>query len=107
MSSYKESLEYIIEKDGFSYGEITQHISEDRLDPCVKGDAVIKTPDGTYIDVAWNLSDEPYAEMPYEAKVSKTCFMYLGFIRPIRTIEDLEINFHSVLPFIKDRFPFK
>lgn len=97
--------DYSIEKDGFSYIEITEHFSVDSSKTTDSGDAFILTPDGSHISVSWLvLEDDPYVETIYDESKQKDPFMTLGFVKPITTLEDLIFNFHAVLPLVKEEY---
>jgi len=113
MDKYMEPLVYrsfsVItetELDGFIYGEITDHFYFDieGADGCLSGDGFVQAPDGSRAGIVWELDKEPSVSIILEPEEDRWGVYNVGFVQPIKTMDDLIFNFRTVLPLIKDAY---
>lgn len=89
--------------EGWCYGYITQCPCAHCRNGCTAGDGYVVAPDGTFAGLAWcteyrwefrtlrpGSEDRPFFGI-FEPR----------FSRPVRTLQDLVLNFREVLPFLQ------
>ena len=83
--------------DGWYYGAITEF-----LDPngCEEGDAYVVAPDGTRAGLVWEVGYEGFDEVCAPSR-DRWGVYAIGFVRPVKTIDDLVFNFRRILPDLK------
>ncbi|MBY6036999.1 3-deoxy-8-phosphooctulonate synthase [Fictibacillus nanhaiensis] len=101
---HKNSLILETETDGFTYGEITDHFDFDEEEGCTFGDGFVQAPNGSRAGLIWDVSEKPYLYTCIEPKDDRWGVYNVGFVKPIKTTEDLIFNFKSVLPMIKEAY---
>jgi hypothetical protein len=92
------------ETDGFIYGEITDHFDFDEEEGCTFGDGYVQAPNGSRAGIIWGVSEKPYLNICFEPDVKRWGVYNVGFVKPIKTMEDLIFNFKIVLPMIKEAY---
>ncbi|WLR55580.1 3-deoxy-8-phosphooctulonate synthase [Mesobacillus subterraneus] len=92
------------ETDGFIYGEITDHFDFDEEEGCTFGDGFVQAPNGSRAGLIWAVSDEPYLKTCIEPEDGRWGVYNVGFVKPIKTMDDLKCNFKTVLPMIKEAY---
>lgn len=92
------------ETDGFIYGEITDHFYFENGDACISGDGFVQAPDGSRAGIIWGLEKEPSISVCIEPEEDRWGVYELGFIKPIKTMDDLILNFRTVLPLLKEAY---
>lgn len=94
------------ETDGFIYGEITDHFNFDYEEEahCTSGDGFVQAPDGSRAGIIWDIEEKPYISVSIEPEEDRWGVYYIGFVKPIKTMDDLIFNFRRVLPLIKDAY---
>ncbi|PAE42784.1 3-deoxy-8-phosphooctulonate synthase [Bacillus sp. 7884-1] len=93
------------EIDGFIYGEITDHFDfEDDEEGCTSGDGFVQAPNGTRAGIIWDVIDEPYLSICIEPEKDRWGVYNVGFVRPIKTMDDLVYNFKTIFPLIKEAY---
>lgn len=92
------------ETDGFIYGEITDHFNFDyeEEEHCTSGEGFVQAPDGSRAGIIWDIEDEPYLSVCIEPEDDRWGVYNIGFVKPIKTLDDLIYNFITVLPLIKE-----
>lgn len=90
--------------EGFIYGEITDHLDFDTEEGCTFGDGFVQAPDGTRAGIIWELSDEPYLSICIEPEKNRWGVYNAGFVKPIKTVEDIVYNFKTIFPLIKKAY---
>lgn len=94
------------ETDGFIYGEITDHFDfeYEEHNCCTSGDDYVQAPDGSRAGIIWEIVDKPYLSVCLEPESDRWGVYNVGFIKPIKTMDDLIFNFKTVLPLIKNAY---
>ncbi|WCN38807.1 3-deoxy-8-phosphooctulonate synthase [Aneurinibacillus uraniidurans] len=94
------------ETDGYIYGEITDHFNFDyeEDESCTSGDGFVQAPDGSRAGIIWGVEEEPYLSVCIESEEDRWGVYNVGFVKPIKTIDDLIFNFKTVLPLIKGAY---
>ena len=92
------------EVEGFIYGEITDHFDFDEEEGCTFGDGFVQAPDGTRAGIIWELSDEPCLSICIEPEKNRWGVYTVGFVRPIKTVDDIVYNFKTIFPLIKEAY---
>lgn len=92
------------ERDGFIYGEITDHYDFDEEEGCTFGDGFVQAPNGSRAGLIWEISEEPYLYTRMEPDTVRWGVYNVGFVKPIRTKDDLIFNFETLLPLIKEAY---
>lgn len=94
------------ETDGFIYGEITDHFYFDCAedDGCTSGDGFVQAPDGSRAGIIWEIEKEPSLSICIEPEEDRWGVYNIGFVKPIKTMDDLIFNFRTVLPLIKEAY---
>lgn len=92
------------ETDGFIYGEITDHFYFENGDACISGDGFVQAPDGSRAGIIWRLEKVPSISICIEPEEDRWGVYEVGFIKPIKTMDDLILNFRTVLPLIKKAY---
>lgn len=90
--------------DGFCYGEITDHLLNNKEDECLSGDGFVQAPDGSRAGIIWEITDVPSLSICIEPEKDRFGVYYVGFVKPIKTIEDLVFNLKMILPFLKKAY---
>jgi hypothetical protein len=85
------------ETDGWTYGAITDPI--DDLG-CEGGDGYVVAPDGSRAGLVWEVGNIDFSEV-CEPTPARWGVYSVGFLRPIRSIDDLIANFRHILPALK------
>lgn len=91
-------------REGFVFGAITDFLEPDCEEGCTFGDGFIQAPDGSRAGLIWITSSEPYLRTKIEAEADRWGVFEVGFIQPIKKLDDLIINFETVLPLIKEKY---
>lgn len=94
------------ETDGFTYGEITDHFyfNNEEEDSCISGDGFVQAPDGSRAGIIWEIEKHLSLSVCLEPEEDRWGVYNVGFVRPIKTMDDLRFNFQSVLPLLKESF---
>ncbi|MFJ7886477.1 3-deoxy-8-phosphooctulonate synthase [Lysinibacillus xylanilyticus] len=94
------------EADGFIYGDITDHFYFDteEADGCLSGDGFVQAPDGSRAGIVWELDKEPFVSVILEREEDRWGVYNVGFVKPIKTMDDLIFNFRTVLPLLKEAY---
>ena len=92
------------ETDGFIYGEITDHFYFGNGGACISGDGFVQAPDGSRAGIIWGLEKEPSISVCIEPEEGRWGVYEIGFIKPVKTMDDLIVNFKAVLPLIKEAY---
>ncbi|MGG3889740.1 3-deoxy-8-phosphooctulonate synthase [Metabacillus fastidiosus] len=94
------------ETDGFIYGEITDHFDfeYEEEESCTSGDGFVQAPDGSRAGIIWEIATEPYLSVCIEPEADRWGVYNVGFIRPIKTMDDLIFNFQILIPLIKEAY---
>ncbi|MFJ5566234.1 3-deoxy-8-phosphooctulonate synthase [Lysinibacillus xylanilyticus] len=92
--------------EGFYYGEITDHFfTENENDAgCLSGDGFVQAPDGSRAGIIWEVVEVPYLSICIEPEEDRWGVYNVGFVRPIKTLEDLIFNFRNLLPLLKKAY---
>ncbi|MEH7298752.1 3-deoxy-8-phosphooctulonate synthase [Neobacillus drentensis] len=90
--------------DGFIYGEITDHFDFDEEEGCTFGDGFVQAPNGSRAGLIWDISEKPYLNTCIEPEDDRWVVYNVGFVKPIKTMDDLIYNFKTVLPLIKEAY---
>ena len=101
---HRNPLRFETETDGFIYGEITDHFDFDEEAGCTFGDGFVQAPNGSRAGLIWDVSEKPYLYTCIEPEDERWGVYNVGFVKPIKTMEDLIFNFKSVLPLIKEAY---
>ncbi|WP_236887976.1 3-deoxy-8-phosphooctulonate synthase [Cytobacillus oceanisediminis] len=99
---YRHPLIWETETDGFTYGEITDHFDFDEEVGCTFGDGFVQAPNGSRAGIIWELAEKPYISTCIEADNERWGVYNVGFVRPIKTVDDLVYNFKTIYPLIKE-----
>ncbi|WP_409292891.1 3-deoxy-8-phosphooctulonate synthase [Peribacillus sp. SCS-37] len=92
------------EIDGFIYGEISDHFDFDEEEGCTFGDGFVQAPNGSRAGLIWAVSEKPYLSTCIEPEDGRWGVYNVGFVKPIKTIDDVIFNFKTVLPLIKEAY---
>lgn len=101
---HRNTLLFETETDGFIYGEITDHFDFDEEEGCTFGDGFVQAPDGSRAGLIWEVCEKPYLYTRIEPEDNRWGVYNVGFIKPIKTKDDLIFNFKTVLPMIKEAY---
>ena len=85
------------ETDGWYYGAITEFLEPDG---CEEGDAYVVAPDGTRAGLVWEVGYEGFDEVCAPSP-DRWGVYAVGFVRPVKTMDDLICNFRQILPDLK------
>jgi len=92
--------------DGFIYGVLTDHFDfeceED--ESCTSGDGFVQAPDGSRAGVIREIEKEPSLSVCIEPEEDRWGVYNVGFVKPIKIMDDLLFNFRTVLPLIKEAY---
>ncbi|KRF58742.1 3-deoxy-8-phosphooctulonate synthase [Bacillus sp. Soil745] len=91
-------------KDGFVYGEISDHFDYDTEDGCTYGDGFIQGPDGTRAGVIWQIEDQVKFTMEIKPEKDRWGVYNIWFTHPIKTIDDIIEQFNIYLPYFKEAY---
>jgi hypothetical protein len=92
------------EIEGFIYGEITDHFDFDEEVGCTFGDGFVQAPNGTRAGIIWEVDENPYVSISIAPEKDRWGVYNVGFVRPIRTMDDLVYNFKTIFPLIKEAY---
>ncbi|MCM3242649.1 3-deoxy-8-phosphooctulonate synthase [Cytobacillus firmus] len=92
------------ETDEFIYGEITDHFDFDEEEGGTFGDGFVQAPNGSRAGLIWAVSEKPYLKTYIEPEDDRWGVYHVGFVKPIKTTDDLIFNFKTVLPMIKEAY---
>lgn len=90
------------EIEGFIYGEYTNHFDFDEEAGCTFGDGFVQAPDGTIAGIIWEVAEKSYISTCIEPDNERWGVYNVGFVRPIKTVDDLVYNFKTIYPLIKE-----
>ncbi|AND41480.1 hypothetical protein [Cytobacillus oceanisediminis] len=90
--------------DGFIYGEISDHFDFDEEVGCTFGDGFVQAPNGSRAGIIWEVSEKPYISTCIEPERIRWGVYNVGFVKPIKTIDDLVYNFKTIYPLIKEAY---
>jgi hypothetical protein len=85
------------ETDGWYYGAITEFLDPDG---CQEGDAYVVAPDGTRAGLVWEVGYDGFDEVCAPSR-DRWGVYAVGFVRPVKTMEDLIFDFRQILPDLK------
>lgn len=85
------------ETDGWFYGAITECLD---ANGCEEGDAYVVAPDGTRAGLVWEVGYQRIDEV-CAPSADRWGVYAVGFVRPVRTLDDLIFNFRQILPDLK------
>lgn len=91
-----------IETDGFVFGAISSFLEPDSRDGCTFGDGFVQAPDGSRAGLIWAVADYPYVEECSPPERRRWGVYNVGFVRPIKSMEDLVFCFRQCLPELKE-----
>jgi hypothetical protein len=85
--------------EGWCLGAITEFAD---ADGCTDGDAFVVAPDGSRAGLVWNVGADHLTEI-LPPDPGRWGVYAISFPVPIRSVEDLVLAFHSILPQLKAR----
>jgi hypothetical protein len=85
------------ETDGWYYGAITDYLDSNG---CKSGDGYVIAPDGTRAGLVWTVGFDGFKEI-CKPTPERWGVYSVGFVRPIKTTQDLVYNFKHLLPRLK------
>ena len=88
------------ETDGWIFGAITEYRDESG---CEGGDGFVVAPDGSRAGLVWEVGIAEMSEV-CEPTPDRWGVYSVGFLRPIKTTEDLVESFRHILPALKAKY---
>jgi hypothetical protein len=88
------------ETDGWMYGAITDHKSEDGI---TYGNGYVIAPDGSQAGIIWDLASPDFSQI-YAPEEIRWGVYGVRFQRPVKSVEDIVYNFRAMLPKLKEQY---